>query len=103
MKDYSLTEYEEDGLADQAKESAKQRASLENQIFVWDGWDDIGTIIFLYYNVELIVPVGEFPVGHKFPSAVFNGEESFVSFMDENKVQHTFELSLSVGKKMETA
>lgn len=79
----------------------KERVGLENQIFVWEGWDDNGPMMPQFYNVELVVPVGEFPKGHKFPVAFFNGDESTISFMDENDVEHTFALLLSIGEKIE--
>lgn len=105
-----LTEYEEDELADAVKAAdeedppskpKKERLGLENQLFAWDGWDDNGIMCPQFYKVELIVPIGDFPVGHKFPVAFLNGDNSTISFMDEKDVEHTFELVLTVGKKVE--
>jgi hypothetical protein len=80
--------------------SFKQRM-LDEQIFTCDGWDDNGYLSPQFYNVELLVQVGEFPAGTKFPVVFFNGEKSLVSFCDENDKHHTYELHLSVGKKIE--
>jgi hypothetical protein len=78
-----------------------ERITLETQLFIWDGWDDNGPMCPQFYNVELVVPVGEFPVGHKFPVAFFNGDKSIISFMDEEDKEHAFELILTVGPKIE--
>lgn len=78
------------------------RMGLEDQLFTWDGWDINDPMALQFYNVELKVPIGEFPVGHKFPVAFLNGDHSFVSFMDENDQAHDFELILTVGNKITT-
>lgn len=77
-----------------------KRQHLENQLFTYDGWDDNGVLSPQFYKVELLVQVGEFPVGTKFPVAFFNGESSTLSFMDENDVEHIFEMKLSLGRKI---
>lgn len=81
--------------------SKKNKIGLENQLFTWREWDDNGPMMPQFYNVELLVPIAEFPAGHKFPVAFFNGDDSNVSFMDENNVEHIYELILTVGKKLE--
>lgn len=75
---------------------------LEDQLFTWDGWDDNGPMALQFYKVELKVPIGEFPVGTKFPVAFFNGDHSILSLMDENDVEHAYELLVSTGKKLES-
>ncbi len=77
-----------------------KRIGLEEQIFTWDGWDDNGPMMPQFYKVELLVQVGEFPPGTKFPVAFFNGDSSTLSFMDESNVEHIFEMKLSLGRKM---
>lgn len=77
-----------------------KRINLENQIFTWDGWDDNGVMSPVFYKVELLVQVGEFPPGTKFSVAFFNGDSSTLSFMDENEVEHIFEMHLSLGRKI---
>lgn len=61
----------------------EERYGLEDQLFDWDGWDDNGIMCPQFYKVVLKVPVGPFPVGHQFPCAFFNGDKSYISFMDE--------------------
>lgn len=77
-----------------------KRVGLEKQIFTWDGWDDNGPMMPQFYKVELLVQVGEFPPGTKFPVAFFNGDSSTLSFMDENDKEHIFEMHLSLGRKI---
>lgn len=80
-----------------------KRVGLEEQIFTWDGWDDNGPMMPQFYKVELLVQVGEFPPGTKFPVAFFNGDSSTISFMDEKDEEHIFELKVSVGRKITMA
>jgi len=77
-----------------------KRIGLEEQIFTWDGWDDNGPMMPQFYKVELLVQVGEFPPGTKFPVAFFNGDSSTLSFTDESNVEHIFEMKLSLGRKI---
>lgn len=117
MNDQDLTEYEEDELADAEKKLAeeeeeeeeedeeetsnsKKKLGLECQLFDWDGWDDSGVMCPLFYKVELLVPIGEFPVGHKFPVAFFNGDDSNITFCDENDNHYTYQLILTTGNKI---
>lgn len=73
---------------------------LESQLFNWEGWDDNGPMCPQFYQVILKVPVGEFPIGHKFPVAFFNGDKSTISFMDDDDVEHVFELRLSIRNRV---
>lgn len=77
-----------------------KRVNLENQIFTWTGWDDIDTMVYQFYNPELLVQVGEFAPGTKFELAILNGDTSTISLMDENRVEHIFEIHLSIGRKI---
>ena len=73
---------------------------LESQIFTWDGWDQNDVMCVQFYDVELIVPVGEFPIGYKFSCAALNGDNSSITFYDlDDEVGHTFELKVSVGAR----
>lgn len=76
------------------------RNGLEDQLFEWDGWDDNGFMCPQFYKVVLKVPVGSFPVGHKFPVCFLNGDKSTISFMDEDDKEHVFELNLSIGEQL---
>ena len=74
--------------------------TLEQQLFDWESWDEGGPASFVFYNVTLVVPIGKFPVGHKFPSAYFNGEHSWVALQVSDEEQYTFELKLTIGAEM---
>jgi hypothetical protein len=80
-----------------------KRISLDEQLFTSNGWDDNGPLCPQFYNVELLVQVGEFPPGTKFPVAFFNGDAGTISFMDEKEEEHIFELKTSVGRKITLA
>lgn len=80
-----------------------KRIGLEQQIFKNEGWDDNGPMCPQFYKVELLIQVGEFPPGTKFPVAFFNGDASTLSFMDEKDEEHIFEMHLSLGRKITMA
>jgi hypothetical protein len=71
--------------------------SFEKQLFNWDGWDDISPMCLQFYNVELVVPVGSFPIGTRFSCACVDGENSSLRLFDEDGTEHTFGLVLSVS------
>lgn len=74
-----------------------ENIQLEHQIFTWEGWDDFGVMSPTFYNVTLVVPIGPFPVGHKFASAIIDGVKSTITFIDEKETSLSFDLRLSVG------
>jgi hypothetical protein len=102
MSDENLTEREDNEEVEEQPKSPNRKLGLENQLFTWDGWDDNGIMCPQFYKVELLTPVGEFPVGHKVPVAFFNGDDSTITFSDENDTHHTYQMNLTIGKKVET-
>ena len=74
--------------------------TLENQIFTWKKWDENGPSDMQFYDVELLVQVGEFPAGTKFPTAFFMGSSSILALFDEKENEHAYELRLGVGEKI---
>lgn len=79
----------------------KDRTSLENQLFHWKEWDDVDVAAFQFYDITLKVPVGEFPVGHKFSTAFIDAEKSIIAFVDDaEENEYVYELSYSIGKPL---
>jgi hypothetical protein len=81
------------------------RDKLEHQLFTWEGWDDNGPLCLQFYNVELTVQVGKFPVGTKFKLAMFDGDTSSVTFenhdVEGNTTEsHTYALNVSLGEEL---
>lgn len=74
--------------------------TLESQLFYWENWDEMDVNCLQFYDVELVVPIGEFPVGHKFPTAFFDSANSIVAFYDENNKETKFHLKISVGDQI---
>lgn len=73
-------------------------ASFEDQILTWTNWDEGDSAMSLrFYDVELLVPVGEFPVGTKFPRADILAGISVLALTDDQGVEHAFALTLNVG------
>lgn len=77
------------------------RTSLENQIFTWENWSEEGPMSMQFANVELTVPVGDFPAGTKFPFAFILGDDSLLVLVDDQDQEHTFDLKVSVGDKVD--
>lgn len=77
------------------------RSTMENQLFTWDGWDDNGPGDMSFSDVELKVPVGDFPAGTKFPVAVWMGSASLLLLIDENQKEFAYELNISVGAQVD--
>jgi hypothetical protein len=71
--------------------------TLDSQLFTWEDWDSEGPMSMQFSNVELKVPVGEFPAGTKFSHAFLLGEASVLVLVDEQGEEHGFHLNLSVG------
>lgn len=77
------------------------RKTLENQLFTWEDWDSIDDHMNLqFYNVTLLVPIGEYPAGHKFAIAYILGDESVVQFDLDNDQSVAYELNVSIGNKI---
>jgi hypothetical protein len=77
-----------------------ERNTLEQQLFLWVTWDEMDQCDLLFYDITLLVPVGEFPVGTKFESAVWLLSQSLLCLMDQDGTEHAFELKVSVGDKV---
>jgi hypothetical protein len=75
--------------------------TLEFQLFEWQGWDEDGPADLTFHDVVLKVPVGKFPVGAKFPEAVWIGSKSALILIDEDDTEHFFELKVSVGQELQ--
>lgn len=52
--------------------------SMLKQLFTDEGWDQGDTFSFIFYNVTLKVPIGKYPAGTKFTSALVDFEESYI-------------------------
>ena len=53
--------------------------AIENQVFTWKDWQYDDTATFSFYEAELIVPVGPYPIGTKFAFVSWNGDNSTLS------------------------
>ena len=78
--------------------------SIEQKIFTWTGWDEVGDFTLYFYNAVLLVPIGDFPVGRKFDGCMIDATGSrivFQEYINDNIVEYAFELSYSVGKRLD--
>jgi hypothetical protein len=75
--------------------------SIEQNIFTWEQFSEEGVMSCQFYDVELVVPVGEFPVGTKFTGAYIGGENSVLVLYDETDTPHAFRLNLTAGEPVD--
>jgi hypothetical protein len=83
---------------------ASKETCIESQLFdVQGGWDgDHESMIF--YDAISKVTIGDFPVGTKFDTVIFDNSSSvlqlFVGDGESQTLRAEFELKLSVGNKI---
>ena len=77
-----------------------EQTTIEQQIFSWSELDEIENDTLMFYKVELKVPVGEFVVGTKFKTATVFFGQSMLSLIDDQEVEHLYQLKLNVGDKI---
>lgn len=70
--------------------------TLESQLFTWEYWDECGPGIFMFYNVSLIVDIGQFKLGTMLKTATINMKNSKLYLYDFDDKEYEFNLSLSV-------
>lgn len=72
-------------------------SSLERQLFEWNGWDLIESGTFIFYNVKLKCPIGQFPVDAEFHSAIVDYRTSQLHlYPSADETFHTFEMKISI-------
>jgi hypothetical protein len=79
-----------------------ERTSFDNQIFKWEAWEEMdGELSLQFFDIELNVPVGQFPVGTKFPLALLMGDISILTLVDDQRNEYHFDLKLTVGEAVD--
>jgi hypothetical protein len=82
---------------------------LEQQLFSWEGWDELETAVLQFSNCTLKVDVGEHLVGSKFDFIVFDMQSSKLALYmttnnedAENNLDEVgvYELKISVGDRL---
>jgi len=75
---------------------------LEDQLFLWEDWDEMGMYSLHFYNCELKVPIGYIPAGTKFPSITMDFAHSCmqINLDKDGKNYITFKLNISVGEEI---
>lgn len=73
---------------------------MEQRFFKWNGWDQHDTMTFSFTNVELVAPMGDFPVGTKFDSAFVDYEKGIIEFFDySDNVAASFDMIVTVAPR----
>jgi hypothetical protein len=78
---------------------------IESQLFTWEEWDTIDEGVYDFSYVTLTDCMSRlhcWEVGKEFSHAVVDFQTSSVTFYDtpEDEKGHSFELCLSVGRKL---
>jgi hypothetical protein len=58
---------------------------MEGQLFDWKSWDTIDTMDFFFYDCELLVPVGQYPIGTKIKSIAMMYGSGVMEFYAEEE------------------
>lgn len=72
---------------------------LEQEYFLWDGWDTLGGADYQFYSCELIKDFGEFKSGMKFPIVRVCLDQSLMEIFDSLEAAYpiaVFNLSLTL-------
>lgn len=70
---------------------------MEQQLFTWESFDELGTDEYEFYNVTTVVKIKDIPAGTHFDMAQINfGDYPYVSFQNDGNILHSFSLRLFV-------
>lgn len=78
-----------------------KRDTLEQQLFSWKDWKELDVGDFIFYDVTLKVPVGEFPAGTHFVLAAWMTSQSVLQLDDKEGQFHVFSLNVQAGEKLD--
>lgn len=56
---------------------------MEQDLFEWDGWDQVGDTAKCFYKPILKVKVGNFEIGTQFASAIIDDCDGVLSFYND--------------------
>ena len=73
--------------------------TVENQIFDWDQWDDMGEGNRMFYNIVLIQLLGNFQAGTAFKQAYWCDTNSYLVLTNENE-EFVFRLRITAERVM---
>lgn len=71
---------------------------MEQRFFKWTGWDQHDTMAFSFTSIELVAPMGDFPVGTKFDSAFVDYEKGFIELCEGEDV-FSFDMIVTVAPR----
>ena len=78
-----------------------ENQGLEAQLFDWHDWDQQSTMAFTFYDVEMKVGLGTYPVGQKFGCVCLDYEKSTLAVWKEGNETGTpdnvYSLSISAA------
>lgn len=70
---------------------------MEKNLFTWDGWDTIDTVVFQFYSCTLVCDIFEHKTGDSFDLILMNYDEGTITLQKGNK-EWNYKLNLEVGE-----
>lgn len=68
---------------------------MEKQLFTWDNFDVVDTMMFQFYACTLVVPIGIFPAGYKAPIISLDYEHALITIFTDEEIGHVYPLVLT--------
>lgn len=73
---------------------------MENHLFEWEAYDEIGVAALNFYDCTLKVQIGKFVVGSIFSSIYVDFSQGLLAMCDGEQEVAKFNLLLSVGEEI---
>ena len=84
-------------------EIVKQRECIEMEYFSREGWDQLDTAAFVFYDCVLKKPIGDIPAGTKASSISVSFDHSTLEVCldgEDYENTRTFKIGLSIGDEI---
>ena len=74
--------------------------SIEQELFKWNGWDEMDTSCLYFYNCELVQDIADIPKGTKVPGILCDHQNGRmqIQFDEEGKDYRVFKIGYRIGE-----
>lgn len=69
---------------------------MEQEYFSWSDWDELDTMVFMFYDVTLNRDIGNFKTGTKFSSAIMDYEKGKLTLWTEDDGETEFPMHIVI-------
>lgn len=67
-----------------------------SDLLTWEGWDDVDTFVFQYYNIKLLTQIGNFKPATEFEVATIDYDKGTITLWNSETEEYTYNLKLIV-------